>query len=190
MLNQEEILQLFQKRGALLEGHFKLTSGRHAGQYMQCAKIMQYPEDLAVLCRQLAEEFADMDINMVAGPAMGAIIMSYEMARALGVTAVFAEREEDIMRFRRFQVGPGDKVLVVEDVVTTGGSLRDVIKAVQDCGAEVVAAGSLVDRSNGQVDFGMPFHALLQVNIDNFDADNCPLCRKNLPLVKPGSRKI
>lgn len=191
MLNEEELLQLFRKRGALLTGHFKLTSGRHASQYMQCAKIMQYPEDMAVLCQELAEKFQNMAIDAVAGPAMGAIIMSYEMARALKVRSIFGEREDDVMTFRRgFQVFPGDKVLVVEDVVTTGGSCRDAIEAVRKAGGEVVGVGSLVDRSNGTVDFGLPFFSLLKLNIANYAVEACPLCEQGLPLVKPGSRKL
>lgn len=191
MITQEEVLQMLKDKNAYLEGHFRLSSGRHAGKYMQCAKIMQYPEDFGKLCAELASYFKDENITLVAGPAVGAVIFSYEMGRALGVKTIFAEREDGVMTFRRgFEVSPEDRVLVVEDVITTGGSCKEVIKAVQAKGATVVSAASIVDRSNGKVDMGVPFKALLSMEIESFEEQDCPLCKQGMPIVKPGSRKF
>lgn len=191
MITQEEVLQMLKDKNAYLEGHFRLSSGRHAGKYMQCAKIMQYPEDFGKLCAELASYFKDENITLVAGPAVGAVIFSYEMGRALGVKTIFAEREDGVMTFRRgFEVSPEDRVLVVEDVITTGGSCKEVIKAVQEKGATVVSAASIVDRSAGKVDMGVPFKALLSMEIESFTEDECPLCKQGMPIVKPGSRKF
>lgn len=191
MITQEEVLQMLKDKNAYLEGHFRLSSGRHAGKYMQCAKIMQYPEDFGKLCAELATYFKDENITLVAGPAVGAVIFSYEMGRALGVKTIFAEREDGVMTFRRgFEVSPEDRVLVVEDVITTGGSCKEVIKAVQAIGATVVSAASIVDRSAGKVDMGVPFKALLSMEIESYEEDECPLCKQGMPIVKPGSRKF
>ncbi len=191
MITQEEVLQMLKDKNAYLEGHFRLSSGRHAGKYMQCAKIMQYPEDFGKLCAELASYFKDENITLVAGPAVGAVIFSYEMGRALGVKTIFAEREDGVMTFRRgFEVSPEDRVLVVEDVITTGGSCKEVIKAVQAIGATVVSAASIVDRSAGKVDMGVPFKALLSMEIESYEEDECPLCKQGMPIVKPGSRKF
>ena len=191
MITQEEVLQMLKDKDAYLEGHFRLSSGRHAGKYMQCAKIMQYPEDFGKLCAELATYFKDENITLVAGPAVGAVIFSYEMGRALGVKTIFAEREDGVMTFRRgFEVSPEDRVLVVEDVITTGGSCKEVIKAVQAKGATVVSAASIVDRSAGKVDMGVPFKALLSMEIESYEEDECPLCKQGMPIVKPGSRKF
>ncbi len=191
MITQEEVLQMLKDKNAYLEGHFRLSSGRHAGKYMQCAKIMQYPEDFSKLCAELATYFKDENITLVAGPAVGAVIFSYEMGRALGVKTIFAEREDGVMTFRRgFEVSPEDRVLVVEDVITTGGSCKEVIKAVQAKGATVVSAASIVDRSAGKVDMGVPFKALLSMEIESYEEDECPLCKQGMPIVKPGSRKF
>lgn len=191
MITQEEVLQMLKDKGAYLEGHFRLSSGRHAGKYMQCAKIMQYPEEFGKLCQELATYFKDENITLVAGPAVGAVIFSYEMGRALGVKTIFAEREDGVMTFRRgFEVSPEDRVLVVEDVITTGGSCKEVIKAVQAKGATVVSAASIVDRSAGKVDMGVPFKALLSMEIESYEEGDCPLCKEGLPIVKPGSRKF
>jgi orotate phosphoribosyltransferase len=192
MYSQEEILQIFKDKDVLLTGHFRLTSGRHAAYYMQCARILQYPEIAGKLCEQLASYHANQKIDVVAGPAMGAIIIAYEVARALGVKSVFTERENSAMALRRgFTVKPGDRVLVVEDVVTTGGSVKEVIALMRELGAEVVGAGVFVDRSAGQVDLGVPLKALVSLEIESYDPDNCPLCVEGkLPAIKPGSRNV
>ncbi len=191
MLTREGALEIFTKSNALLTGHFRLTSGRHSGQYMQCAQVLQYPRYAATLCEALAEKFAGTKIEAVVGPAMGGIIVAYEVGRALGVKAIFTEREHGVMSLRRgFVVNPGEKILVVEDVVTTGGSVREVIDVVREKGGEVVGVGVLVDRSNGKVDFGVRTESILQMEIESYDPEECPLCKQGLPLVKPGSRQV
>lgn len=191
MLSQEEILNMFLKSGALLEGHFLLTSGRHSNRYMQCARVLQYPHYAEKLGAALAEGFKDAGVEAVIGPAMGGIIVAHEVGRALGTRAFFAEREQGVMTLRRgFTLEPGTRVLVCEDVVTTGGSVREVMEVVREKGAQVVGVGVLVDRSGGKVDFGVPLRALLTMEIPSYDAAECPLCREGLPLVKPGSRQI
>lgn len=191
MLSQEEILNMFLESGALLEGHFLLTSGRHSNRYMQCARVLQYPRYAEKLGAALAEGFKDAGVEAVIGPAMGGIIVAHEVGRALGTRAFFAEREQGVMTLRRgFTLEPGTRVLVCEDVVTTGGSVREVMEVVREKGAQVVGVGVLVDRSGGKVDFGVPLRALLTMEIPSYDAAECPLCREGLPLVKPGSRQI
>lgn len=191
MLTKEEVLKILKDKEAMLEGHFLLTSGRHSDRYMQCAKLFQYPDVSELICKQLAEKFADNQIDLVVGPAIGGIIIAYEMARQLGVKNIFAERENGRMTLRRgFVVEKGQRVLVCEDVVTTGGSVREVIELVQAQGAEVVGVGSVVDRSNGKVDFGVPFQAVLSMEVVSYEPDHCPICATGMPCVKPGSRKI
>ncbi|MBE3572059.1 MAG: orotate phosphoribosyltransferase [Moorella humiferrea] len=191
MLTREEIMDIFRRTGVLWEGHFVLTSGLHSAHYLQCARVQQYPEENTLLCRELAEKFKDQNIDTVIGPAIGAIIMSYEISRHLGTRALFAERENGVMTLRRsFTLEPGERVLVVEDVITTGGSAREVIEVVKQHGAVPVAVGALVDRSGGRADLGLPIHSLITFDIETYKPDNCPLCRKGLPIVKPGSRQI
>jgi orotate phosphoribosyltransferase len=190
MLSREEIIRIFKEKEVMLEGHFLLTSGRHSDKYMQCAKLFQYADTSELICRQLADQFRDREIDMVVGPAIGGIIMAYEMGRQLGVKNVFAERENGVMTLRRgFEVPAGAKVLVVEDVVTTGGSVREVIALMKERGADVVGVGAVVDRSNGQVDFGSEFKAVLSMEVKSYDPEECPICGSGIPLIKPGSRK-
>lgn len=190
MLTKEEIIRLFKEKEAMLEGHFLLTSGRHSDTYMQCAKLFQYADTSELICRQLAKQFDGMQIDLVAGPAMGGIIMAYEMGRQFGVRNIFAERENGVMVFRRgFAVPSGANVLVVEDVVTTGGSVREVMALIRKAGATVAGVGSVVDRSAGQVDFGCTFKAVLSMEIKSYEQQECPVCGMGIPLVKPGSRK-
>ena len=175
--------------GALKQGHFRLTSGLHSDRYMQCAALFEWPEESERLCRALAEKFSGQKVDLVAGPALGGVIMAYEVARALGVPNIFAEREEGKMTFRRgFRVEAGRKVLVVEDVVTTGGSVKEVIGLVRAAGGEVVGVGSVVDRSGGRADIGVPFHALMTLDATAWKEEDCPLCGEGVPIVKPGSR--
>jgi len=158
---------------------------------MQCANLFQYPEDSERACRALAKKLEGLEIDTVVGPAVGAINLSYEMARALGTRSIFAEREAGKMTLRRgFSVKPGEKVVVVEDVVTTGGSVKEVVKLLKDLGADVVAVAVLVDRAAGTVDFGVPTHYLLSLEVKSYDATQCPLCREGIPTVKPGSRSL
>ncbi|MEG0257038.1 MAG: orotate phosphoribosyltransferase [Christensenella sp.] len=191
MMTREEIISVFKEKEVMLEGHFLLTSGRHSDKYMQCAKLFQYPDVSEKICAQLAEQFSDIEINLVVGPAIGGIIMAYEMSRQLGVKNIFAERENGKMTLRRgFGVPKGAKILVTEDVVTTGGSVKEVMTLLREMGAEVVGVGSVVDRSAGNVDFGVPFRAVLSMEVKSYEADKCPICKTDSPLVKPGSRKI
>ena len=188
-MTRKEILDIFRETGVMLEGHFLLTSGRHSDRYMQCAKLFQNADVSERFAKALAEKFDGVD--MVAGPAIGGIILAYEVSRQLGVPNVFAERENGEMTLRRgFSIPKGARVLVVEDVVTTGGSVKEVISLVREMGGEVVGVGSIVDRSNGKVDFGVPFAAVLSMEVISYDPEDCPLCRQGIPAVKPGSRNI
>jgi len=190
-MTKEEIQKLFKDLGVLLTGHFKLTSGRHSDKYLQCAKLMQYPTETEKVCKHLKKSLKDLDIETVIGPAIGGVNLSYEMARALGCRSIFAERDaEGKMTFRRgFTLKPKEKVLVVEDVVTTGGSVKEVIDLAKDHEADVVAVAALVDRSGKKVDFGVPAHYLLEIEVKSYLPEECPLCKKGLPIEKPGSRK-
>ncbi len=191
MLSKERIIEIFKETGVMLTGHFQLTSGRHSDHYMQCAQLFQYPEYSEMMCAELAEYFRNERIDLVAGPAVGGIIIAYETARALKVRNIFAERQNGVMTFRRgFAVQPGERVLVTEDVVTTGGSVREVIELVRAAGGEVVGVGSIVDRSNGQVDFGVPFKAVLSMEVLSWEPEDCPLCKQGSVAVKPGSRNL
>lgn len=190
MLTKEQAIEIFTKSGALMQGHFRLTSGRHSNRYMQCAQVLQYPEYTEQLAQHLAENFAADGVEVVVGPAMGGILVAYEVARQLKVPGIFCERQDGKMMLRRgFEIKPGQKVLVVEDVVTTGGSVEEVIDIVKDAGGIVVGAGVLVDRSNGKVDFGVKQAAVLTMDIQSWEADDCPICKEGkIPVVKPGSR--
>jgi len=190
-MNESAYLQMFKDTDALLEGHFLLTSGKHSSKYLQCAKILQYPNLAEAICKDLAKNFEGQEIDVVIGPAIGAITLSYELARQLNCRSIFAEREDGIMKLRRgFKIEEGEKVLVVEDVITTGGSVKEVIELVKESGGEIVAVAGIVDRSGGKVDLGYPLKTLLTLNIETYEPDNCPLCREGILLVKPGSRKI
>ena len=190
-MDRAEMERIFKQTGLMLEGHFLLTSGRHSNRYMQCAKLFQYPEYSEMICKDLAGRFAGQKIDLVVGPAVGGIIMSYEMARQCNVPNIFAERENGVMTLRRgFSIPEGAKVLVVEDVVTTGGSVREVMDIVAEAKAEVVGVCVVVDRSGGKIDFGVPFEAAYETEIQSYEPSQCPLCEQGLELVKPGSRKL
>ena len=185
-----EIMAIFKESGALRQGHFVLTSGKHSAQYMQCAQVLQYPWLAATLGEALARCFTGVEVETVVGPAMGGIIVAHEVGRTLGVKALFAERQDGKMTLRRgFALKPGEKVLVVEDVITTGGSVQEVLAMVKALGAVPVGVGVLVDRSGGQANFaGLPFHSLLSMPIEAFSPEDCPLCAQGIPREKPGSR--
>ncbi|MCI8595860.1 MAG: orotate phosphoribosyltransferase [Clostridia bacterium] len=191
-LTNEQILEVFKKTEGILHGHFLLTSGRHSDTYMQCAKLFVHPEESAYLCGALSEQLKEFKADAVVSPAVGGIIMGYEVARQLGVKNFFAEREGGGMTLRRgFALEKGMRVIVVEDVVTTGGSVKEVIELCRAAGAEVTAVASVVDRSGGKVDFGVPYRALLSMEVKSYEADECPLCREGkIPVVKPGSRGL
>ncbi|MHB1651125.1 MAG: orotate phosphoribosyltransferase [Desulfitobacteriaceae bacterium] len=188
-MSKTDFLEVFKQSGALLEGHFLLTSGKHSAQYMQCAKVLQYPDIAAQLAEELAKSFRNQEVQTVIGPAMGGILVAYEVGRVLGVRALFTERENGVMRLRRgFQLSPGERVLVVEDVITTGGSVREVIDVVRESGAIPVGVGVLVDRSGGQADFGLPLARVVKLEIQTYSAGDCPLCAAEIPYMKQGSR--
>ncbi|NLM12482.1 MAG: orotate phosphoribosyltransferase [Epulopiscium sp.] len=192
MLDNERVMEIFKETEVLLEGHFLLTSGRHSSQYMQCAKILQYPNYAEELAKGLAEEFKEDNIDMVVGPAMGGIIIAYELARQLNAKNLFTERENGKMTLRRgFTIPKGAKVLVAEDVITTGGSVFEVMDIIKEQGGEVAGVAVLVDRSNGTIDFGTKLRAALTVNVVSYEAEECPICKeRKIPVIKPGSRKI
>lgn len=191
MLTEKKVNEILEKSGVLLNGHFLLTSGKHSNKYMQCAKIFQYPDYSEQISKDLAEKFGGQDIDMVIGPAIGGIILAYEVARQLGVKALFAERENGKMTLRRgFEIAKGTKVLVVEDVITTGGSVKEVIEVVRSLDAEVVGVGSVVDRSGGKALFDVPFKSVIKIDIDTYEPNDCPLCKAGSTPYKPGSRAL
>jgi len=194
MLTEDQIKEIFLKADAFLEGHFLLSSGLHSPYYLQCARVLQYPDYAETLCRELARRIKELGVefDLVIAPAIGGIIVSYETARHLGVRGIFAERVEGKLTLRRgFEIKPGERAVVVEDVVTTGKSTRETIEVVKAHGGRVVAVGSLVDRSGGKVDFGVPFTTLWRLEVPVYQPENCPLCKEGkIPLVKPGSRNI
>ncbi len=188
---EKEIFKVFMEKGALLKGHFLLSSGLHSDTYLQCALVLQFPSLAERLSRYLGDLFRGEKIEVVIGPALGGIILAYEVARVLGVRGIFAERVGENFTLRRgFSIKERERVLVVEDVITTGGSLKEVIKLVHDYKGVVIGIGCLVDRSGGKADLGVPKKALLTLNIKNFHPEDCPLCKKGIPLEKPGSRYL
>lgn len=188
---QQHLLEVFQETGALLEGHFQLSSGLHSPRYLQCALVLQFPEHAEWTCRVLASHFGGEQVGAVVAPAIGGIVVAHETARALGVRAIFTERESGVMTLRRgFNLKNDEAVLVVEDVITTGGSTRETMDAVVRAGGRVVGAGSIVDRSDGAVDLGVPRCSLLTLDVPSYDPAKCPLCRQGIPVTKPGSRGL
>ncbi len=181
-----EVEELLRSTGAVLEGHFKLTSGRHSDRYVEKFRIMEDPRATTVLCGLIAERFRDAGATVVVGPAMGGVILAFETARQLGIRAVFAEKAEGggLHFDRGFAVGRGEKTLVVDDVLTTGGSVKQLLGLLEDRGADVVGVAFLVDRTPSGVDFGPPFFACHRMTIESFDALECPLCRRGVPLVE------
>jgi len=193
IIKTEEVMKKFEQAGAIQKGHFKLTSGVHSDTYIQCAQVMQYPGFMHNLCSELGRKFRGEDIDVIIGPAIGGIIISHVMAQVLGpwVRAIFTERENGKMTLRRsFEIKKDEKVLVVEDVTTTGGSVREVIDIVKERGGQVVGVGVLIDRSGGRIDFGVKMKSLLTLDIKSYQPKECPLCKKGIPVVKPGSREL
>ena len=189
-MTEKEVLGLFEKSGALLKGHFKLSSGLHSEKYLQCALVLQYPDMAEKLSKALASKFFAQKIDVVIGPALGGVTLAYEVARAIGRRGLFTERQDGKMVLRRgFSISNGEKVLVVEDVVTTGGSTKEVIDLAKSFGADVIGVGSIIDRSSVGIDFGAPFKSLAKVSVETFEEKDCPLCVKHMPVTKPGSRR-
>jgi orotate phosphoribosyltransferase len=184
----ETVLQIFRRTGAYLEGHFRLTSGLHSSEYLQCALVLQHPAMAERFGRELAAQLPACDV--VVSPAIGGLIIGHEVARAKGVRFLFAERDAaGKMTLRRgFSVDPGETALVIEDVVTTGGSTREVIGALTSSGARVLGAGSVIDRSGGRADLGVPRVALATLDVIAYAPEDCPLCKQGVPIQKPGSR--
>jgi len=191
----DSVLDLFRAAGAYLEGHFRLTSGLHSSEYLQCALVLSHPAHAETLGQGLAASFRAMttgeSIDLVVSPAMGGVVIGHEVGRALDVPAIFTERQDGKMTLRRgFHVPPGARLVVVEDVVTTGGSTREVIELLRGFGAKVLAAGSIVDRSGGAVDLGVPRAALVTMKVIAWPAEACPLCAQGVAVEKPGSRAV
>ena len=201
MSTREQLLSIFEAAGAIRHGHFELSSGRHSDTYVQCALVLQYPRYAEKLGQALAALFSDARIDVVVSPALGGVVIGQEVARALplpndplggGVPALFVERDASgtLTMRRGFTIKPDQHVLVVEDVWTTGGSTEETIHVVQEAGGRVVAAGALIDRSGGTIEFPVESNALIQLKIDSYEPEDCPLCRQGTVAVKPGSRFV
>jgi len=184
-----DILKILKETGAILTGHFLLSSGLHSDTYFQMAIIFQYPDYGQILCENLANNFKEKKINVVIGPAIGGIIISYELARILKARSIFAEREEGKMKLRRgFKIEKGEKVLICEDVITTGGSVREIIDIVEKVKGQIEGIGCIVER--GKIEFNYPLRSLVKIEVKNYNSSECPLCKNGMPLVKPGSKNI
>lgn len=189
-MNAEQVIDQFRTTGALLEGHFQLSSGLHSTVYLQCALVLQFPEKAESFGRAIAGQYQRQGIQLVASPAIGGIVIGHEVARALGARFVWTEREAGEMTLRRgFTVSPGEKTLVVEDVITTGGSTRETIEVLKRAGADVVGAASIIDRSGGSADVGVPRTSLASLKVLSVESSECDACKLGDPAVKPGSRK-
>ena len=187
-MTRDEVLSVFKQSRALLEGHFRLTSGLHSPQYFQCAKVLQYPKYVETLCGEIARKFRDTQVDAVVAPALGGIVVGQEVGRQLNVRAMFTERKDGAMQLRRgFEIARGERVLVCEDVITTGGSVQEVGDIVEQCGGVVVGVGAIVDRSGGKVTLPNLF-TTLQMDVVIYKPEECPLCRQGIRVEKPGSR--
>ena len=188
-MTESDVLMMFRQSGALLDGHFRLSSGLHSPGYLQCALVLQHPHHAEVLGAALGNLVRSLDVGVVLSPALGGVVIGQEVGRALGVRAMFAERQDGELTLRRgFTLDPGERVLVVEDVVTTGGSTRETMDVARAAGAVVVGACAVVDRSGGKQGLDVPFHALLPMAVKTYQPESCPLCESGVPVVKPGSR--
>lgn len=188
---RDDLIDLFRRSGALLDGHFRLSSGLHSTGYLQCALVLSEPADAEALGRAIAERVRPLRPTLVLSPALGGVVIGQEVGRALGVRAIFAERQDGVLMLRRgFVIAETDRVLVVEDVLTTGGSTRETIHVAAAAGAHVVGVASIVDRSGGTARFDVPYESLLEVSLPTYQPDVCPLCAQGLPVAKPGSRPV
>jgi len=188
-LPKDQILEIFRETKALLEGHFQLTSGLHSNQYFQCAKVLQYPKYLHLLAGEIAKHFEYSEIEVVISPAIGGVVVGTEVGRMLGVRTLFAERKDGRMELRRgFEIHPAERCLVVEDVVTTGGSVFEVVDIVNREKGVLAGVGYIVDRSNGKINFESKHFSVLQLDVVAYKPEECPLCAQGIPVVKPGSR--
>ena len=190
-MTENEVRQLLIETGAILEGHFLLTSGLHSPMYVEKFQVLQQPKHTEKLCQALAKRFVDENVEVVVGPVTGGIILAHEVGKALGTRAIFTERENGKMALRRgFIINPGERVLIVEDIVTTGGSVKEVLDVVYEKGGVPVGVGILVDRSGGKAEFGIKKQSLLELTVPTYEPDNCSLCRDGVPMTKRGSRNI
>lgn len=191
-MTEDQVKELFIKTGAILEGHFLLTSGLHSPMYVEKFQVLQHPAYTEQLCKALAEKYADQKIGVVVGPVTGGILLAHEVGKALGTRAIFTERENGKMTLRRgFQIAEGERVLIVEDIVTTGGSIKEVLNVVKEHGGVPVGIGMLVDRSGGKANFDeVPYLALLHLNVTTYEPEHCPFCKQGLLMTKRGSRKL
>lgn len=190
MLSEQELITLLRETNALIDGHFLLSSGLHSDSYVQCALLLKDPKISEKVCADLADKFRNENIDLVVGPALGGVIVAYEVARQLGVPNIFAERENGQMALRRgFSVEKGQRILIIEDVITTGGSSQEVVELLESKGAEVVAVGSIIDRSKDAVKLTVPFRSLLKLDIKTYPKEECPLCAKGEEITQLGSRK-
>ncbi|QSH42541.1 orotate phosphoribosyltransferase [Lentisphaerota bacterium ZTH] len=188
-MTEQELIKIFTDSKALLEGHFKLRSGLHSNRFFQAALLLQYPDIAEKVCAQLAEKFKDREIETVISPAVGGLIVGQEVARALGVRAIFADKEDGNLVLKRgFRIKPGEKVLVAEDVVTRGGRVQQTIDLVRSLGGEVVGVAVIVDRSAGKASFDVPHEALLKLELATYDPESCPICEAGKPIERPGSK--
>ena len=184
----DAVQDAFREAGALMEGHFLLSSGRHSDRYLEKALVLQYPMNVERMCREIARRFADAQAEVVIGPTTLGVVLAYEVAKHLGIRSIFAEREGEGRALRRgFRIEPGQRVLVVDDILTTVGSVRDVLEVVKEWGGIPVGVGVLVDRSESALDFGVRLESLLRMEVKSYSAEDCPLCRQGLTLVKPGT---
>lgn len=183
------MIEILKETDALLEGHFLLSSGKHSNRYVQCAKVLRYPDKAEKILKPVAEKLKEMDIDVLVGPAMGGIIVAYELGRQLGLEAIFTERVDNIMALRRgFEIKEGSKVVICEDVVTTGKSSMEVKELLESMGAKVLAIASIIDRTSSKLELDVI--SSLRVDIDTYDKEDCPLCEAGIEVVKPGSRKF
>lgn len=194
MMTEAAVQQLLEETKAILKGHFLLTSGLHSPLYVEKFNVLQHPQYTEMLCRELAERFRGEQVQTVMGPMTGGILLAHEVGKALGTRAIFTERENGVMTLRRgFRIVPGERVLIVEDIVTTGGSVREVVKVVEQAGGVIVGVGLLTDRSGGKADFGVPrdkVQALLHLTVPTYTADNCPLCKEGILMTERGSHHL
>jgi orotate phosphoribosyltransferase len=191
MNTDEMVIDTLRESGALLDGHFLLSSGRHSDRYCQCAKLLQYPDKAAKVLKVVADKLADVDFDLVVGPAMGGVVVAYELARQVKKPGIFAERADGEMTIRRgFEITKGQKVIISEDVITTGKSSLEVAKVIHEMGGEVVGLACIVDRRAEGVDFPYPIYSAVKLEIKSYEKDVCPMCKEGTPYVKPGSRNI
>ena len=188
---EKEIIDILKECDALLEGHFLLSSGRHSDKYCQCAKLLQYPDKAEKVLKVVSEKLKDVEFDLVVGPAMGGIVVAYELARQLKKPGIFSERQDGVMTLRRgFEIKKGQKVIISEDVITTGKSSLEVVKLIEELGGEVIGLSCIVDRRDENVKLPYPIYSAVKIDVKSYDSETCPLCKEGIPYVKPGSRNI